>query len=157
MLWVNGTNDFAYPMDSWLRSVKLHSPSELCMRIRMPHGHGPAGENPEEIHVFMNSILRRGAALAKMTQVDMRGKDLSVRFESSERIVRGELCFTRDSGKWQDRKWESVPGETLPQEDTDGGSHVGGYIARVPDDATVWYFNLFDTRDCVVSTEHQTR
>ncbi|MFN9984211.1 MAG: alpha/beta hydrolase family protein, partial [Pirellula sp.] len=52
MLWVNGTNDFAYPMDSWLRSVKLHSPSELCMRIRMPHGHGPAGENPEEIHVF---------------------------------------------------------------------------------------------------------
>ena len=157
MLWVNGTNDFAYPMDSWLRSVKLHSPSELCMRIRMPHGHGPAGENPEEIHVFMNSILRGGAALAKITQVDMRGKDLSVRFESSERIVRGELCFTRDSGKWQDRKWESVPGETLPQEDTDGGSHVGGYIARVPVDATVWYFNLFDTRDCVVSTEHQTR
>jgi len=157
MLWVNGTNDFAYPMDSWLRSVKLHSPSELCMRIRMPHGHGPAGENPEEIHVFMNSILRGGPSLAKITQVDMRGKDIVVRFESSEKIVRGELCFTRDSGKWQDRKWESIPGEMFSKDVAGGGSHVGGYVAGVPDDATVWYFNLFDARDCVVSTEHQTR
>ncbi len=29
----------------------------LCLRIRMPHGHGAAGENPEEIHVFANQIL----------------------------------------------------------------------------------------------------
>jgi len=127
------------------------------MRIRMPHGHGPAGENPEEIHVFMNSILRGGPSLAKITQVDMRGKDIVVRFESSEKIVRGELCFTRDSGKWQDRKWESIPGEMFSKDVAGGGSHVGGYVAGVPDDATVWYFNLFDARDCVVSTEHQTR
>lgn len=157
MLWVNGTNDFAYPMDSWLRSARLHPPSELCMRIRMPHGHGPAGENPEEIHVFMNAILRGETSLAKITQVDLRDNVLSVHFESSEKIVRGELCYTRDSGRWQDRKWESMPGERIGQETSDGGQSNGGYSAKVPEDATVWYFNLFDARDCVVSTEHQTR
>ncbi|MBM3965415.1 MAG: dipeptidyl aminopeptidase [Planctomycetes bacterium] len=157
MLWVNGTNDFAYPMDSWLRSARLHTPSELCMRIRMPHGHGPAGENPEEIHVFMNSILRGEVSLAKITQVELRDKVLSVHFESREKIVRGELCYTRDSGRWQDRKWESMPGERIGLGTSDGGQNNGGYSAMVPDDATVWHFNLFDARDCVVSTEHQTR
>ena len=29
--------------------------------------------------------------------------------------------------------------------------------AEIPADATVWYFNLFDDRDCVVSTEHMER
>ena len=49
ILWVNGTNDFAYPMDSWQKSYRLPaSPRTLCLRIRMPHGHGPVGENPEE-------------------------------------------------------------------------------------------------------------
>lgn len=157
MLWVNGTNDFAYPMDSWLRSVKLHDPSQLCLRIRMPHGHGPAGENPEEIHVFMNSILRGGASLARFIQIDTKGDELIVRFESSEKIVGGELCFTRDSGKWQDRKWESIAGERLQVDATDNEAKAGGYSVRIPNDATVWYFNLFDSRDCVVSSEFSTR
>ncbi|MBS0260973.1 MAG: acetylxylan esterase, partial [Planctomycetes bacterium] len=45
ILWVNGTNDFAYPMDSWQKSYRLPTgDSTLCLRVRMPHGHGPAGE-----------------------------------------------------------------------------------------------------------------
>ncbi|MEI8019085.1 MAG: acetylxylan esterase, partial [Schlesneria sp.] len=52
ILWVNGTNDFAYPMDSWKKSYLLPTGQrDLCLRVRMPHGHGPVGENPEEIHV----------------------------------------------------------------------------------------------------------
>ncbi len=111
MLWVNGTNDFAYPMDSWLRSVRLHQPSKLCLRIRMPHGHGVAGENPEEIHVFMNSILKGGKPLAEVVEGLGEGSRKMVRFRSEVPMVKAELCFTRDTGKWQDRKWESIPAE----------------------------------------------
>ena len=73
ILWVNGTNDFAYPMDSWKKSWMLpKSPQTLCLRIRMPHGHGPAGENPEEISVYADSFLRNGKPLAKITEHGIR-------------------------------------------------------------------------------------
>ncbi|MFA6632361.1 MAG: acetylxylan esterase [Kiritimatiellia bacterium] len=46
-LWVTGSNDFAYPMDSLQKSYRaLKVPFTLCVRLRMPHGHGAAGENP---------------------------------------------------------------------------------------------------------------
>ncbi|MDX1930740.1 MAG: prolyl oligopeptidase family serine peptidase [Pirellulaceae bacterium] len=143
MLWVNGTNDFAYPMDSWLRSVRLHQPSKLCLRIRMPHGHGVAGENPEEIHAFMNSILNGGKPLAEVVERLGEGSHKMVRFKSEVPIVKAELCFTRDTGKWQDRKWESIPAELNTVAAT---AH-----ADLPEGVTVWYFNLFDERDCVIS------
>ena len=53
MLWVTGTNDFAYPMDSLQKSYRLaQGPHTLCIRLRMPHGHGGPGENPAEILAF---------------------------------------------------------------------------------------------------------
>ena len=143
MLWVNGTNDFAYPMDSWLRSAELHDPSTLCLRIRMPHGHGPAGENPEEIHVFMNSILKGGKPFATFVEGLGEGPHKMVRYKSDVRIVKAELCFTRDSGKWQDRNWESIP----------AGLSAETAHADLPRGATVWFFNLFDERDCVVTAD----
>ncbi len=143
MLWVNGTNDFAYPMDSWLRSGRLHNPSKLCLRIRMPHGHGVAGENPEEIHAFMNAILKAGKPLAELVEGLGEGSHKMVRFKSEVPIVKAELCFTRDTGRWQDRKWESIPAELNTVAAT---AH-----ADSPEGVTVWYFNLFDQRDCVIS------
>ncbi len=143
MLWVNGTNDFAYPMDSWLRSAKLHSPSSLCLRIRMPHGHGPAGENPEEIHVFMNSILKDDKPLAEIVEGLGEGPHKSIRYKSESPIVKAELCYTCDSGKWQERKWESIPAEL--------NTAAGTAHCDLPAGVTVWYFNLFDERNCVIS------
>jgi len=41
-LWVAGTNDFAYPMDSLQKSYRLpRGPRTLAIRVRMPHGHEP--------------------------------------------------------------------------------------------------------------------
>ena len=150
MLWVNGTNDFAYPMDSWKKSWQLPaSPQTLCLRIRMPHGHGAAGENPEEIHVFANSILNDGKPLAEITDVEVRDDQITAKFKSQIPIVKAELCFTRSTGRWQDREWEALPAQTEI-----AGSQVS---ASLPADATVFYLNLFDERQCVVSTEHTER
>ena len=150
MLWVNGTNDFAYPMDSWKRSTLLpQSPRTLCLRIRMPHGHGAAGENPEEIHVFANSLLKHGQPLAAITEQGHASDSAWAKFKSEFPIVRAELCLTRQSGKWQDREWETRPAEVDASSST--------VTASVPTDARVFYLNLFDNRDCVVSTEHVER
>lgn len=149
MLWVNGTNDFAYPMDSWRKSHRLPTgPKTLCLRVRMPHGHGGAGENPEEIRVFAEHLFKGGAPLPRITGQGRDGARVWAVFAPESPAVRAELNFTRDSGKWQDRLWESIPAEVDP--DTRRAA------ADAPEGATAWYLNLFDARDCAVSAEHHT-
>lgn len=113
----------------------------------MPHGHGVAGENPEEINVFMNSILKGGTPFPSFEEVHLDGTNASVGYRTKVRIQKAELCYTNDSGKWQDRHWATTPAKI----ENDRIS------AEIPFDAKAWYFNLFDERDCVVSTEHTER
>ncbi len=146
MLWVNGSNDFAYTMNAMRRSYRLPTGQRtLCIRLRMTHGHGGPGENPEEIRVFCDGLLKHGKPLATINATGLDGTNAWATYSSAVPLTRVDLNFTRDSGRWQDRKWETVPGQIMPNRVTAG----------VPADARVVYFNLFDERDCVVSTEHE--
>ncbi len=148
VLWVNGSNDFAYPMDSWQKSYRAtQGPDTLCLRVRMPHGHGSAGENPAEIHAFAESLFNGGTPLAKPLKQGRDGKNAWATFESKSPITKAELNFTRDNGKWQQRKWEAVPAAL--------DTKTGRASAALPEGATVYYLNLFDERGLVVSTEHE--
>lgn len=145
MLWVDGTNDFAYTFPALQKSYLLpKSPRTLAIRIRMPHGHGPAGEGPEEIKVFANSIVCGGDPLPKFTGTGRDGNTVWATFESKVPIDKAELTFTKATGPWKDRFWEAVPA-TIDN---------GKLTATLPDGVTVYYLNLFDKRNCVVSTEH---
>lgn len=147
ILWVNGTNDFAYPMDSWQKSYRLPTgPRTLCLRIRMPHGHGPVGENPEEIHVFANQFLTGGKPLATITEQGQKENKIWAAFKSEVPITKAELAYTTGEGRWQERKWESAPAEI--------DAKTNRVTAKIPEGATVYYLNLFDERNCAVSTEH---
>jgi len=150
VLWVNGTNDFAYPMDSYQKSYRSpKSPRTLCIKVRMPHGHGGAGENPAEIPAFADSLFRDAKPLAKITTQLMAGNAVTVAYESETVITKAELNFTAMDGKWQDRKWETVPA-TL-----DAASKK--VTATVPENAKVFYVNLIDERGYTVSSEHENR
>jgi len=145
MAWVTGTNDFAYTFNALQKSYRLpKGPRTLCIRIRMPHGHGPAGEAPKEIQAFADGILKGGDPLPRITGQGSEGNQVWATFESKRLIAKAELCFTRDVGKWQDRKWEAAPAQL---------AH-GKATATLPDGAAVFYLNLGDDRGRVVSTEH---
>jgi len=148
MLWVTGTNDFAYPMDSLQKSYRRpQSARTLCLRVRMPHGHGGAGENPEEIRAMADAVLKGGAPLAQVTSAGRRGRDVWATFKSEVPIVKAELNYTTDTGKWQDRNWQTIEA-TL---DVDAGKAS----AALPEGVTVYYLNLIDERNLVVSSEHE--
>ena len=148
MLWVTGTNDFAYPLDSLRKSYRrAGGPSTLCIRLRMPHGHGGAGENPEEIAAFADSIVREGKPLAAVEKLGRDGDRAWVRFAGDAPIVGAELLCTEDEGPWVGRLWQSVPAEVVAGEKK--------ATAMVPAKAKVYYLNLTDDRGRVVSTEHQ--
>jgi hypothetical protein len=144
-LWVNGSNDFAYTMNAWQRSYRLPTgPRTLCLRLRMPHGHGGAGENPEEIQVFADSLLQQGTPLPIITGSGSEGTTVWASYSAPVPVTKAELNFTPETGKWPERKWESVPAVLAEDRAT----------AALPAGTRVFYFNLFDQRGCVVSTEH---
>lgn len=147
MLWVNGTNDFAFPMDSWQKSYRQpQSPRTLALRVRMAHGHGGAGENPPEIHAQAEALFRGTSPLPQITRCDHEANVVSVRFESRELITKAELNYTADTGPWLDRYWHSLPAELY--------AAAGLATAVLPAFTTVYYLNLFDAQDRVVSSEH---
>jgi dienelactone hydrolase len=158
MLWVNGTNDFAYPPGSWQRSYRLpKGPRTLCLRVRMPHGHGPAGENPEEIRAFTDAILmaQPGADPGLATITGQGNKDAAtwVTWRGGRPIRSAELCFTAATGRWQDRLWETAPAAL----DQAADGTEGRASAVIPAGATAWYLNLVDEAGLVVSGEHAVR
>ncbi|MCL4180705.1 MAG: acetylxylan esterase [Verrucomicrobia bacterium] len=147
ILWVNGSNDFAYPLGAMQRSYRLPTGSRtLCIRLRMPHAHGGAGENPEEIRVFVDSHLKNGIALAQITGSGRDDRRAWATYTSPVSMTKAELNVTRDLGRWQDRLWEALPADCAD----------GRITADLPEGTRVYYFNLFDDRGCVVSTEHET-
>jgi dienelactone hydrolase len=147
MLWVTGTNDFAYPMDSLRKSYRLpKAERSLCVTLRMPHGHGGAGENPKEIHAFADQFCKGGVPLAKVVKQGVDGAAAWVAFESDSPVVKAELNYTKDSGVWKERNWETIPAVI----DAD----VKKATAMLPEGAVVYYFNMTDERGLVSSSEH---
>jgi len=146
MLWVTGSNDFAYCFPALQQSYRATGgPRTLCIRLRMPHGHGPPGENPEEIRVFADSLFQGGAPLATITGQGREGDRVWATYDSAVPILRAELNYTKATGNWPDRLWEAAPA------DLDGAGKV---TATLPEGVTVYYLNLVDERDLVVSTEN---
>jgi dienelactone hydrolase len=146
ILWVTGSSDFAYSLEALQRSYRLpRTPRTLCVRVGMPHGHGGPGESPREIQVFADSILNRGIPLMKIKAQGRHGSEIWAEFNSQRPIIKAELNFTRDTGPWPARVWQSIPARI-------SRDRVSSHL---PEDARVYYLNLFDDRDCVVSTEHE--
>jgi dienelactone hydrolase len=146
LLWVTGSNDFAYTMNALQLSYRLpRGPRVLCIRLRMPHGHGGAGENPEEIRVFADSILKGGTPLPRITAQGREGANVWATFAAKLPVVKAELNYTKDTGRWQDRKWDAVPALQT----------AARVSAVLPAGTRVYYLNLYDERGCVVSTEHE--
>jgi dienelactone hydrolase len=145
ILWVTGTNDFAYPPDSLQKSYRLpHAERTLAVRVRMKHSH-PDGAAPEEIPAFADAMFKGAPAFARVT----RSSGGTVEYKSRRKIVKAELNYTVDRGRWQDRKWLILPASLNERSRT--------VKADIPPEATVWYINLFDERGLVVSSEHEYR
>ena len=148
LLWVTGTTDFAYPMDSLQKSYRLPpAPRTLCVRVDMPHGHGGPGENPDEIRVLADARFKGGPGLARITGQGRTERDAWASYDGPEPIVRAELNVTSDRGAWQQRKWRSC--------EADLDAPRRRVSARLPAGTAVYYFNLIDAGGRVVSSEHE--
>jgi dienelactone hydrolase len=148
-MFVNGTNDFAYPLDSYQKSYHLvKSPRTLCITVNMPHGHSQ-GWAPQEIGAFVDSVLKDGPPLARLSPIQTTDTAAAVSFEASVPLSKAELHFTTDIARWQDRQWKTTAAHI------DAAS--GKIAAELPADRPlVCFVTATDQRGLTVSSEHLT-
>ena len=145
-LWVSGTNDFAYPLDSLQKSYRLpRTTRTLVIRVRMPHGQ-KEGASPEEIHAFVDQYLKSGAPLASIRDQGRTGRRAWVKYSSTIPVIRATLNYTLDSGVWEHRRWRTMPGDLDRDRST--------VSVTLPQGVKVYYFNLIEQRGLMVSSEH---
>ncbi len=111
ILFLNGTNDFAYPMDSYQKCYDLvKAPRVISVRVRLPHGHmWKFGE----VDTFIDTLLNKGDPLPELGPMT-RDKDtdiVSAKVSSKVKLKAAHLHFATAEGPWQKRSWGSVKAE----------------------------------------------
>jgi dienelactone hydrolase len=145
MLFVNGTNDFAYPLDSHRRTFALvGSPKTLAVRVAMAHGH-PQGWAPPEIARFAECHFRDEPPLPVLGLPARHGANVRAPLGGAGSDTAVQLAYTSDGGRWQDRMWR------LASAIADGAS----IVATLPATATAYFFTLSDSRGGYCSTPYE--
>jgi len=147
ILFVNGTGDIHYPLDSYQRSFDVVPGSRKQMRIevnmRHSHIHGWA---PQEIGLFIDSFCRDGKPLPVPGKLSAKGDTVRLGFRSALPLKSASLHYTTDTGLRSKREWKTMPAD------------IGrGTITapRPPAGANTWFIALTDARDGMVTSTVQ--
>ena len=144
VFFVNGTNDFAYPLDSYAKTYgQVRGGRNIRITVNMPHGH-PQGWAPEEIGLFVDEHLKNGIPLPKMLSPRRTVNRIHAGVKSKTKLVSGTLHYTTGNGPVNKRQWGEISGRF------EGSSFV---TALPPEDTTIWFLTVTDERGAVVSSE----
>jgi hypothetical protein len=108
ILFLNGTTDFAYPLDSYDKSYRL-VPEPLrtvCIVKDLPHGHI---WDFKEVDVFVESALNGGIGLPRLGPTRLAAGAAAATVTSPLPLKEAALYYTTDDGPWQKRVWQSLP------------------------------------------------
>ncbi len=150
VLWCTGTNDLFYPLDALANSADAVAdngvPLSLSIKLRMPHGHPPAGD-PREISVLADNLLRDGKPLVEIRDAEFANGRLSASFcAPGRRVVKAELLSTCDRNPTLSKRlWTA---EAIA--DFDGAT--GKVSAAVPPAAVMFFVNVTTDDGLVAST-----
>jgi len=148
-LWIDGSNDFAFPLPALQKSVDLpKKPHYRATRVRMPHAHEACAEHPKELVDFAAFMLKPGArkGYPRVTASHLDAGTVNAVCDVGEdKVAKAELNYTADLGFWEKREWKSVA-MTFSANGTKAA-------ANLPKDAVAWYVNFFTADGKCVSGE----
>ncbi len=146
ILFVNGTNDIHYPLDSYQKSIDVvPGRKQVRIEVAMRHSH-PAGWAAEEIGRFIDSFCRSGPSLPVPDELTINAENVRLVYSSAVAVTSATLHYTTDSGLRSKRAWQSSP------------AHVGdGLITapRPPAAANTWFIALTDALGGMTTTAVQ--
>ncbi len=141
--FLNGTNDFAYPMDSYAKTCALvQTEKNYSIQLGMRHGHI---FNFKEFFVFADQYLKGGAPMHAVARPEVKEGVVSAKVTSSTKIVGARLHFTTEPHpKNRERKWTTQPLAV-------NGNVLSG--PAPPGNATAWCIEVTDERKMIASSE----
>ncbi|QDU76130.1 Alpha/beta hydrolase family protein [Bremerella volcania] len=145
ILFVNGTNDFAYPLDSYMKSYQavpddVHK--QLSITVKMSHGH-PAGWNPPQIGHFMDQWLKQGEPLPRVGHPKIQGDQVELGYDTAS-VAKAAIHWTVDDKAVNAHDWKTAEG--VVKEDVI-------LAPKPPTDARLWYMTVTTEDGSLVSTE----
>jgi dienelactone hydrolase len=144
VFFLNGTNDFAYPLDSYAKTYGLvGGERNLRITVNMPHGH-KEGWAPAEIGLFIDEHLTGGTPLPQILHPQFVHGQIRAKVQTKTQIVSAALHCTTDPAPINKRQWQDVPARVE-------GSHL--IAAAPPKEATIWFLTATDARNATVSSE----
>lgn len=144
VFFVNGTNDFAYWLESYEKTYRLvKGERNLRITVKMPHGH-QVGWAPKEIGLFIDQYLIDGYPLPKVERPGIVNGKARAKVNARSNQLAAMLHYTVDEKDNKDREWVSVI------------AHVEGFTIEAeapPAEAKIWFFTVLDNQDALVSSE----
>jgi hypothetical protein len=144
VFFVNGTNDFAYPLDSYARTYGLvKGKRNYRITVNMPHGH-PQGWAPQEIGLFVDQYVNGGVPLPLVTKPRLVDGEVKAGVKSKTPLSSASLHYTTGTVPINKLDWESTPAQI------EGRRIVS---PSPPGEATIWFLTVTDDRGAIVSSE----
>jgi hypothetical protein len=108
VFFVNGTTDFAYPLDSYQKTYRLVPERwrNVSVVINRPHGHI---WNFPEVDLFVDSVLRKSQPLVRIGRPVVRENHFAASIDRTNSLKQFFLSYTTNSGPWQKRVWHEAP------------------------------------------------
>jgi dienelactone hydrolase len=144
VFFVNGTNDFAYPLDSYSKTYGLvKSRGNFRITVNMPHGH-QQGWAPKEIGLFIDQYVKGGVPLPTIMKPQLSDGKVRAMVKSTTALTSANLHYTKGTVPINKLDWESMSARF------DGKRIIA---PAPPDAATIWFLTVSDSREAVVSSE----
>ena len=112
VMFLNGTNDFAYWPSVWQKSAATAAgPRQLRMKLRWPHGHIPEAEEARElVHVF-NAHLAGATPMVSVSTPQIEHGRMVASYGDERPLGGATLIMTPDRTLWPTREWFALPAE----------------------------------------------
>jgi hypothetical protein len=146
MFFVNDTNDFAYPLDSYMKSFNaVPAVKNIRLDVTMKHGH-ESGWAPKEIGLFVDNLLGvhgEKALPVFMGQPVVKGEAASAKVQSAVPIKAANLVYALPGPPINRREWKTVPAIVVD----------GNVIAPAPPaESDMFFLDATDEREAKVSS-----
>lgn len=144
VLFINGTNDGHFFLDSYAKTYSMVKNRNLSVKIGLRHNHS-SGWGNDEVYYFINSYLNGTTPLPKLEAVKIKKTLISAKIKSVAAIDKAYLNYTTDTATvLKDKKWErkevNIKGDQA-------------WLSALPEGVKIWYLSIVDNRGLQVSGE----
>lgn len=134
VLFVNGTNDFFFYLDSWVKTTRIPANVYMALQVKMGHSHRRA--DVPVVLAFADMVVKDKAKLPRLVSEGVKDNVAFAEFESAENVIYAQYNYSLDDCPSTKRNWKTV------KLNVSGNGKIK-LEHPVPEKAVLGYFNIF--------------